>query len=90
MNRLLAVILAVALACAAHAGGNPDIRIYIDFDPPNYVHEIQPELYTTIQAYVCVDNVGDGVGSVSFRMNDFLAQYPGVFAAPSWMPLVPM
>ena len=83
MNRLLALGL-VLLACSAHAGGNPDIRIYIDFDPPNYVHEIMPEQYTTFDAYVCLDQVGEGVTCASFRLPDLVEECPGVIATGSW------
>ena len=89
MNRLLVVGLVVLLTCAAHAGGNPHIRIYFDFDPPNYVHEIYPEVYTTVDAYVCLDQLGDGIESVSFRMDDPSQTYPGTMAALSWIHLFP-
>jgi hypothetical protein len=90
MSRLLVIVALVALACSARAGGNPDVRIYIDFDPPNYVHETEAELYTTIEAYVCMDSIGEGVTSVSFAMNDPSEDFPAVVAALSftqyWMP----
>lgn len=86
MSRLLVAAALVAVACSAYAGGNPDVRIYIDFDPPNYVHAIEAQLYTTIEAYVCLDNVGEGVTSVSFAMNDPSSDCPGVVVAPSWVP----
>ena len=85
MSRLIAAGLVVALVCTAHAGGNPDVRIYIDFDPPNYVHEIPaPALYTTIEAYVCLDQLDEGVMLLSFRMDDPLEACPGVFATASF------
>ena len=87
MTRLAIVALVVAVACTGHAGGNPDVRIYIDFDPPNYVHEIQPEIYTPFEAYVCLDNVVDGITCVSFRMNDPLVDCAGVSAVATWVPL---
>jgi len=84
MNRLLIVALLVAFASSAYAGGNPDIRIYVDFDPPNYVHEATPELYTTIEAHICMDMIGEGFSSVSFRMEDPLIVCPGTMAPPSF------
>ena len=78
MNRLLAVVLVALLACSAHAGGNPDVRAYIDFDPPNYVHAISPELYTTVEAYLCLDSIGEGVTCVSFMMERPDEACPGV------------
>ncbi len=84
MRCLLWVGAVVALACSAYAGGNPDVRIYFDFDPPNYVHSIEPEIYSTVNAYVCVDQLGEGVSSVAFRLADPTTSCPGVFAPPSW------
>ena len=89
MKRLLVCLLPLLLASAATAAGNPDARIYIDFDPPNYVHECVPELYQTFDAYVCLDSLGEGVTSISFRMNDPTTTCPGVFAPPSWISLFP-
>ena len=89
MHRSLALGLVVLLACTAYAGGNPDARIYIDFDPPNYVHEIAPELYTTIEADIYLDQLGEGMQAVSFRLTNLQTEYPGVFAPPSFMSLLP-
>ncbi len=86
MIRLLAAGLAVLFACTAYAGGNPDIRIYVDFDPPNYVHEIDAEIYTVVEAYVCLDQVGEGITSVSLAMNDPSEDFPGVVVVPTWAP----
>ena len=88
MNRLLVVSVVVALTCTAQAGGNPDVRVYIDFDPPNYVHEIEAELYTTIDAYVCLDSIGEGFTAVSFALSDPLADCPGVVATAAWVSLL--
>jgi len=85
MIRLIAAGVILSLACGAQAGGNPDIRMYIDFDPPNYVHEVQPELYTTFEAHVCIDRIGEGVSVVSFAMNDVTEDCLGVVAAPSFV-----
>ncbi len=84
MSRLLVAAALIVLTCTAHAGGNPDIRIYIDFGPPNYVHEITPELYTQFDAYVCLDQVGEGVRCASFRLTDLVADYPEVVATGHW------
>lgn len=88
MVRLLAAGLVLALACNAQAGGNPDIRVYIDFDPPNYVHEIEAEIYTVVEAHVCLDRIGDGFTSISFAMNNPAADCPGVVAAASYVTLL--
>ncbi len=89
MNRLLVTALVVFVACTAHAGGNPDARIYIDFDPPNYVHAFQPELYTMVNAYVCLDQIGSGMESIAFRLNDLQADYPGMCGTLSFTVLLP-
>ena len=86
MSRLLVAGFVVLLACAAYAGGNPDVRIYFDFDPPNYTHEIEADLYTTVDAYVCLDHVGEGITVVSFAMNDPSEDCPGVVAVLGWSP----
>ena len=83
MNRMPVAGLVLLLACTAYAGGNPDARIYIDFDPPDYVHEIAPELYTTIEADIYLDQLGDGMQAVSFRFTNLQTEYPGVFAPPT-------
>ena len=84
MNRFAIAGLVIALACVAHAGGNPDVRIYIDFDPPNYVHEITPEQYTSFDAYVCLDQIGEGVLCASFALSDLTEECPGVIAGGAW------
>ena len=89
MNRLLVAGLVVVLSCTAHAGGNPDIRAYFDFDPPNYVHEIHPAPYATVDAYLCLDHVGEGVTSVCFRMEDPVEACPGTAATAAWTKLFP-
>ena len=89
MHRLLIAALVVLLASSAHAGGNPDARIYIDFDPPNYVHEFTPELYTEFSAYVYLDQLGEGMTAVSFRLTNLLEEYPGVCAPPGFISLLP-
>jgi hypothetical protein len=86
MMRLLVAGVVVALVCTAHAGGNPDVRIYFDFDPPNYVHEIELPPYTTVNAYVCLDNLDDGFTAASFRLSDPLTDCPGVIAVATWQP----
>ena len=84
MKRLLAMALLALFASSARAGGNPDIRIYIDFDPPNYVHEITAAPYTTVEAYVCLDTIGEGFTCISFRMEDPSTACPGTLVAPGF------
>jgi hypothetical protein len=88
MNRLLVLGLVVLLAGSAHAGGNPGVRIYIDFDPPNYMHSISPEPYSDVEAYICLDNLGIGMINVSFALTDLEAEYPGLCNPPSFTRLL--
>jgi hypothetical protein len=56
MKRALLVLLMIpALTAIASAGQNPYIRAYIDFDPPNYVHEVYPAPYTVVTTYLVLD-----------------------------------
>ena len=89
MKWLLVAGLIVLLVSTAHAGSNPDVRIYIDFDPPNYVHGVAPEPYEMFDAYVCMDQVGGGVMTVSFRVTDLMLEYPGMVGTQSWTQLFP-
>jgi len=89
MNRLLTAGLLLLFACSAHAGGNPNVRAYIDFDPPNYVHAISPALYATVEAYLCLDNVEEGVTSISFTMQRPDEACPGVFIGGNWQDFFP-
>jgi hypothetical protein len=77
------------VACLAYAGGNPGIRAYFDFDPPTYAHAAYPAAYTTVNAYLCVDNVQQGITTFSFRMDDPVDANPGVLATASWTQLLP-
>jgi len=85
MRALLTVCLVLVVAVAAHAAGNPDARIYIDFDPPNYVHSILPPEESFVRAYVCIDQIGEGITSVCFRLED-ISIYPQ-FSMASWVDL---
>jgi hypothetical protein len=89
MTRLFALGLVVMLVGTAHAGGNPDVRIYIDFDPPNYAHSISPEPYTAVEAYICLDNLGIGFDSVSLALTDLSVEYPGLCSPQSITYLLP-
>ncbi len=84
MRSLIAVGFAIALVVPVSGGENPHVRAYLDFDPPNYVHAAELELYSTTYLYLCLDNAEQGVSSLSFRLSDFTEEYPGVFAPPGW------
>ncbi len=59
MKRILIAVAILAFAATAFAGANPDIRIYLDADPNNHVHEIHPNPSATFDVYVCLDCFGD-------------------------------
>jgi len=89
MNQLLAVGLVLALVCTASAGGNPNVRVYFDFDPPNYVHEMSPAPYSTVDMYMCLDELGTGMNTICFRTTNLMTEFPGVFATQAWTTLLP-
>ena len=63
MKHLLICLLIGSLAVPALADQNPDIRIYLDADPNNKVHEIHPNASETFDVYVCLDCFGEGGGT---------------------------
>jgi len=89
MAPLTAIGLVVALASSAVAGGNPDARVFVDFEPGEYVHQCTPEPYEVVEAYVCIDRLDEGFTSVSLRMENLVEQYPEVFGAATWTHLLP-
>ena len=88
--RTATVVLALfVLTGSALAGGNPGVTAYIDFDPPNSVHWVQPEPGATIHAYVCFSDLEMGLTSVCFRLNDVMSEFSGVFSSCSFVNLLP-
>jgi hypothetical protein len=63
MKRLLIVVAILSFATLAFAEQNPGIRMFLDVDPPNYVHEIHPDASATFDVYVCLDSFGEGGGT---------------------------
>jgi hypothetical protein len=84
MSRLTIVLLLIAYSVPVCAGGNPHARIYIDFDPPDRVHEIAPAPYTTVTAYVCLDSLGGSFQGVCMRMADPVEACPEVIVTSYW------
>jgi hypothetical protein len=89
MKRLLIVGTIMLVAVTAFAGGNPNVKGYIDFDPPNMVHAVMPAPYTSVNAYVCFTDLEMGLTSASFRLTDVATVCPGSFAPPSFVNLLP-
>jgi hypothetical protein len=67
VTRLAIALATLAVAVAAAADMNPDIRIYLDVDPPYYVHEICPEEGTEFRVYICLDTLGPDGGTRGAR-----------------------
>ena len=62
MRQCAVPLLVCFLFSVAIAGQNPDVRIYLDFDPPNGVTRIDPEPYSLFDVYVVLDCFGAGGG----------------------------
>lgn len=92
MGRLLIVALVLVIASTALAGDNPDVAAYISLDQTGaggQIHGYQPAPYESVRVYVCYTQLYGGLTAVSFRLTDVMAEYPGVFAAPSFTNLLP-
>ena len=66
MRTFLALLMVLAVAVPALAGDNPQVRAYIDFDPPNYVHRhdtVAP--YEQVHAFLMVDCIPGGSTGIS-------------------------
>ncbi len=72
MIRLALVVTVLLVTCGAQAGGNPEVVAYIDFDPPNRVHEYYTSVpYEMFSAWLCVGDLGDGMRCLSFAFGEF-------------------
>ena len=87
--RIIATLTLLLCAGVALAGQNPGARVYIDFDPPNYVHQVSPPLYTVVDAYICVDELSGGAMAVCLRTDDPEASCAGVVGLATWVFLLP-
>jgi hypothetical protein len=91
MRNLLAILTVVALAVTATAGMNPQVNAYISFDPAGdpLVNAVAPAPYTTVSAYVTLGCVEGGMTTISFLINNVMAQCPGVMATQAFVNLLP-
>jgi hypothetical protein len=55
---LIAAALLFSCVALSWAGQNPGICIYLDADPPNGVHRIEPQTSQTFDVYVCLKGFG--------------------------------
>jgi hypothetical protein len=88
----MVIVMAMLCCSVALAGDNPDVQAYISFDQSGAggeVHGYQPAPYETFRAYVCYRYISGGLTTVSLRLTDVMTEYPGVFAAASFVNLLP-
>jgi hypothetical protein len=90
MRLFAIVVLALCLTLPGLAGANPVIGnwLYIDFDPPGYVHSVYPEPYTYVDAYVMFGHPEfpeNGLTCASFA----LQLTPGMASGVSFAGLLP-
>jgi hypothetical protein len=68
MRISLSIVLVVLLAASALAGQNPECKVYVDFDPPNMVHRVDPLPYTVVTAYFGIIDF-TAYSSISLRVS---------------------
>ena len=88
--RATAIAVLVLVLAVGSAVANPIVGewFYVDFDPPNQVHRIDPELMTEFDVYVVLDltaSAMDGFTSISFR----LGITPGTAVPVEFVSLLP-
>jgi len=67
--RFCSVVTIVLLSCTpALAGDNPDIFAYVDFDPPNGVHRVDPQVYDIVHAYFMLDCIQGEFSNISVAL----------------------
>jgi hypothetical protein len=95
MRTLIALLLVGALAVPAMGGANPNVRCYVDFDPPNYVHYLldQPMGQYTDVGCLMLDCIPGGITTVSLKVTvvgdlngsiTFTNILPGDLAIGAW------
>jgi hypothetical protein len=91
MKSIFLAFLVLAISTAAFAGDNPDVYAYISFDPAGdeLANTVTPAPYTTVNAFVCLGGIEGGMTTVSFGINNLLAQCPGIVATQAFTNLLP-
>ncbi len=74
MRALMTLCVILLASFVAVAGQNPNVRLYVSFDPVEYVPSIQPEFLETYTAYVMLDCLGTetsegGIENIYFRLD---------------------
>ena len=67
--RICSAVLALLVSVgSATAGQNPQIFAYVDFDPPNGVHRVDPQMYDYVAAYFMLNCVQGGFYNISLAL----------------------
>ena len=91
MRVLLTVCVILLASFMATAGQNPSIRLYLSFDPVEYVPSIEPAPYSMFSVYVCMDCLGDGVSDGGVSQLYFRVDWDeSISPIGSYTSLVPM
>ncbi|MFH1688794.1 MAG: hypothetical protein ABIE42_00980 [Candidatus Eisenbacteria bacterium] len=74
MRAVAMALLVLLFAGAGAAYANPIVGewMYVDFDPPDFVHSVYPDPYSTVDAYIMLDltmSGEPGFTAVSFRLS---------------------
>jgi len=93
--RYVLIAIAIAAFClpAFAQGGNEGAKLFISFEIPvdnaGVVSSVYPAQYETFDAYLGATDLGVGMQGISFKMNDVLVDFPGVFSPPTFTNLLP-
>jgi len=70
MRTALVLIMVAAMAAPTLAGDSPEVRLYIDFDPPNYQYRFDTTVpYETVHAFLMSDCIPGGSTGVSCEVS---------------------
>ena len=74
MRPLIIILVVLITSLLASAGQNPNVRLYVSFDPDEYVPSIEPEFLEMYTAYIFVDCLGTeqsegGIEEIYFRVD---------------------
>jgi hypothetical protein len=91
MKQLLAMGLILVFAMTASAGLNPEVYAYLTFDEfgDETMNIVAPAAYSTVNAYLCLGCIEEGMTTVSFGLSNALVDCAGVMATQSFVNLMP-
>ena len=86
MRTILALLVVVAIAAPAFAGGNPNATAYLTFDPMGEVNRYDPPApFTEASVYICLKHIDAGFISTTFA----IVEDAGVTTGLGWSSLLP-